>query len=88
VGQWGHGKSRELQFFSGKGNENHQLGTEFFVHNRIVPERVRYKYVGDRMSYIHVVIRGGCCSIIVLNEHVRSARKSNDLKGSFCEKLG
>jgi hypothetical protein len=81
VGQWGHDKSRKIQIFNGKGNENHQLRTEFFVHHRTVSERVRYEYVGDRMSYI--VLRGRWWSIIVLNGHVRSAGKSNDLKGSF-----
>jgi hypothetical protein len=30
------GKSRGLYFFYGKGNENHQLGTELFVHHKTV----------------------------------------------------
>jgi len=38
-------------FFYGKGNENYQLGTGFFVHHRIVSAVKKIELVGDRVSY-------------------------------------
>ena len=85
MGERGHNKSRDYNFFYGKGNENHQLGTEFFVHQRISSAVLRVEFVSDRLSYI--VLRGRWCNIIALNVHAPSEEKSSESKDSFYEEL-
>ena len=54
---------------------------DFFVHHRTGSAVKRVQFVRDRMSYI--VLRGRWCTIIVLNAHATSEKKSDDLKDSF-----
>jgi hypothetical protein len=69
-------RAGDYSFFYGKGNENHQLGTRFFVHHRIVSTVKRVEFVSNRVSYI--VLRGCWCNIIVLNVHAPREEKRDD----------
>jgi len=50
----------DYSFFYGKGNENQQLGTGFFVHYIIATAVKRAEFVSDRVS--HIVLRGCWCN--------------------------
>jgi hypothetical protein len=55
------------------------------VHKRIISAVKRVEFVSDRMSYI--ILKSRWCHIIVLNVHVPTENKINDVKVRSCEEL-
>jgi exonuclease III len=78
-------RAEVYNFFYGEGNGDHQLGTGFFVHKRIVSAVRRVEFISDRMSYI--ILIGRRCNVIVLNVHAPCEDKGDDEKNSFYEEL-
>jgi hypothetical protein len=79
-------RAEDYTFFSGQGNGDHQLGTGFSVHKRIVSAVRRVEFISDRMSCI--ILRGRWCNIIVLNVHAPCEYIGDDEQNSFYEELG
>jgi hypothetical protein len=44
----------EYSLFCGKGNENHELGIDFFVHKRILPAVKRVELVIGKIKAIPI----------------------------------
>ena len=49
MGQRGTVRAGDYNFFHGKGNENYQLETGFFVHHRTVTAVKRVEFFSDRV---------------------------------------
>jgi hypothetical protein len=65
MGGWWHRTCGRIHIFYGKGNENNELGTGFFVHKRIISVIKSVEIVSDMLSYI--ILKYRWCHIIVLN---------------------
>jgi hypothetical protein len=57
----------------------------FFIHKRIISAVKRVEFVSDRISYI--ILRGCWCDIIILNVHVPTEDRIDDVKDRLYKEL-
>jgi hypothetical protein len=85
MGRGGTEPAGEYMCFYIRRNENHKLGTVFFVHKGIVSVVKRVKSVNDRMWY--KILRGWRCDMIVLNVYAPTEDSVDDMKDSFYKEV-
>jgi hypothetical protein len=78
---WGRGgiePAGDYTFVHRNGNENHELGTGYFLNKRIITAVKRAQFVHDRMSYI--ILQDRWCDIIFLNVHAPTELWSRNIE--------
>ena len=63
----------DYMLYYGKGNNNHQLVTAFFVHNRINSAVKNVEFISDRLSYL--ILRDRRYDTIVIKAHAPTENK-------------
>jgi hypothetical protein len=73
-------QAEDYTFLYGQGNGDHQLGTGFFIHKRIISAVRTVEFISDSMSY--TILRDRWC-YTVLNLHAPCEDNGDDVKDSF-----
>jgi hypothetical protein len=78
-------RAEDCTFFNGEQNEDHQLGTIFFIHKRMSAVKT-VDFISVGMLYI--ILSSHWYNIIVLNVHSPCEDATDDIKDSLYEDLG